>query len=195
MPMNPSRPTLSRLAAALAVAGGVALAAPAQAETFNLGLISSNTSVSIGNDGLPAGWINDLYTFTVAEGASIDFSGFVSSIFGTNVAGAANLGSSLYSNDPSFVQVAGVSTRPVDGTTGVFERLATYGTTVLTGGSYGLYVTGLVQGTGTGAYSGTVNFGGVAAPVPEPEAMALMALGLVGVGAAAARRKRSGTQA
>ncbi|MET0350856.1 MAG: FxDxF family PEP-CTERM protein [Rhizobacter sp.] len=187
----------TRLATSAIAAAAIALtaAAPARADPFNLGPVSAAQTCTLANNGLATGWINDIYTFTVAEGTSFDFTGVVSNIFGRNLTGSANLGSTLYSNDPSFVQVAVGSTVPTDSSGFTFERSATYAPTVLGAGEYGLYVTGLI-GTGgfapavPASYSGQITFGNIAAPVPEPETWALMALGLVGVGAAARRKSR-----
>lgn len=180
-----------RLVAAMMAAAGISAAVPAQADTFALGVISASQTIDIFNDGL-SGWFYDKYTFTVAEGSSLNLTGAVSNVFGQDVSGASNLWSDLYVGAGQFVRFAVASTSPVDGSDGLFEKTASYNGLQLGAGSYGLFVQGLVQGSApsTSSYTGQLRFD-VAAPVPEPAAWALMAVGFVGIGAAAARKRRT----
>ncbi|CAN7537569.1 FxDxF family PEP-CTERM protein [Rhizobacter sp. LjRoot28] len=185
-----------RLVAAMMAAAGISAAVPAQADTFALGVISASQTIDIFNDGL-SGWFYDKYTFTVAEGSSLNLTGAVSNVFGQDVSGASNLWSDLYVGAGQFVRFAVASTSPVDGSDGLFEKTASYNGLRLGAGTYGLLVQGLVQGSApapTSSYTGQLRFD-VAAPVPEPAAWALMAVGLVGIGAAARKRRSAGSAA
>ena len=179
-------------AAMLALAGLGAATAPgvARADTFALGVVGGGALFNIERVGLE-GWIDDVFTFRVAEGGTVDFTGFVSSIFGRNLTGASNLNATLYAGDPSFVQTAVVSTRATDDTFFTYERTATLEPVTLGEGAYGLYVSGLLSAAGSApavpsGYRGQLRFGGLAAPGPEPGTWAAVGLGLVGVGLGAA---------
>jgi len=171
--------------------------APAQATTFELGVVSSSSAVDVGNSKL-SGWFADAYTFTVAAGTEVTLSSLFSNVFGQGAPGIANLWATLYQSPGIYKQSgSGTLTTNSDGSS---VKTVSLNTGILSAGTYGLYVQGLVTPAGTSGYTGNIAFdyegaggGGAVTPVPEPETWAMLMLGLAGMGFVA-RRRLNGSQ-
>jgi hypothetical protein len=174
------------------------LSAPAQAATFELGVVSSSSAVDVGNTGL-SGWFADAYTFTVASGTEVSLSSLFSNVFTQGASGIANLWATLYKS-PGIYEQSGSGSLSTDAG-GTSTKTVALNTGILAAGTYGLYVQGLVTPKGTSSYSGNIGFsydgpsgGTPVTPVPEPETWAMLMLGLAGMGFVA-RRRLNGSQA
>jgi PEP-CTERM motif-containing protein len=172
--------------------------APAQATTFELGVVSSSSSSDVGNS--VKGWFADAYTFTVAAGTEVTLSSLFSNIFGQGAPGISNLWATLYKSPGIYTQSGtGSFSTGADGST---TKQVALNTGLLAAGTYGLFVQGLVAPAGTASYTGNIAFdydaagagGGAVTPVPEPETWAMLMLGLAGMGFVA-RRRLNGSQA
>jgi hypothetical protein len=171
--------------------------APAQATTFELGVVSSSSSVDVGNTGL-TGWFADAYTFTVASGTEVSLTSLFQNVFAQGASGIANLWATLYVS-PGTYQQSGVGSLTT-GADGSSTKSVALNTGILAAGTYGLFVQGHVTPTGTSSYTGNVAFaydgpagGSPVTPVPEPETWAMLMLGLAGMGFVA-RRRLNGSQ-
>jgi hypothetical protein len=193
-----SKKAFFKVAPIVALLSAIGFGAPAQATTFELGVVSSSSSVDVGNS--VQGWFADAYSFTVAAGSQVTLSSLFSNIFTADAPGISNLWTTLYKSPGEFSQfgIGAVST----GSDGSSVKTATLNTGILSAGTYGLYVQGLVSPTGTASYTGNIAFdvgggagagGGAVTPVPEPETWAMLMLGLAGMGFVA-RRRLNGSQ-
>jgi hypothetical protein len=173
------------------------LSAPAQATSFELGVVSSSSAVDVGNTGL-SGWFADAYTFTVAAGTEVTLTSLFSNVFTQGASGIANLWATLYKSPGIYEQSGSGSLSTAGGTS---TKTVALNTGILSAGTYGLYVQGLVTPKGTSSYTGNIGFnydgptaGTPVTPVPEPETWAMLMLGLAGMGFVA-RRRLNGSQA
>jgi hypothetical protein len=160
---------MKRLCVAAAVS--VALANPAWADSFALGLIDPSTTqpgVAYPNF---EGKINDDFTFSIASANTVTFDFFAYD----NDAALSQVNFELF--DSSANSLFTWSTNP-DHTSVIFSES-------LAAGAYSFTVYGDQPGVGFGVYDMTVSV-----PIPEPETYAMLLAGLGLLGVVARRRKQ-----
>ena len=171
--------------AALACAAALTAAWPAHAATYALGPVNGPTTFSF-DDVSHTEPFQDVFTFSVAAGASLSFSAFIDTPY-SNWFWINDLDGRLEHD----------GTTVIDGDTHTVlqpfpKREVSFAAQTLAAGDYALRLFGTPTAVFPGprsSYDGTFTFAAVAAPVPEPETVVLMAMGLAAVAAVARRRR------
>ena len=162
----------------VAAAGAAAIVAAAPASAANkveaLAIGPGSGSTFFGNSSNSSGAINDLFTFTVNDGAI------------SSQVGSISLGSDTRNALLDLVTLNGVVGSFIKETTAQGDRWVLSNRNIAAG-DYEIRVTGN-WGTKGGAYAGTVDFDANSG-VPEPATWALMILGFGAVGGAMRRRQ------
>lgn len=163
---------------ACTAAAALMVATPARAADFDLGTLTSPTTLAFGHDGL-LGAFTDVFSFSIGAGDSFDLLTFVSTGYSRR-SGILDMQASLFSGD-TLLLAGDAQTRYLP--EGFPSRDISFESITLGAGDYRLQITGTAQSfltdvPITSGYQGSIDITTAATAIPEPSTLALLALGL-----------------